>query len=39
MEIMPILQKIVTYMKFSGENSERVVDMTIRIANALWEMI
>ena len=36
--IMPILPKIVTFMKFSGENPERVVKRTILIANALWEI-
>ena len=35
--IMPILPKIVTFVKFSGENSERVINK-ILIANALWEM-
>ena len=37
--IMPILPKIVTFVKFSGENSERVINKKILIANALWEMI
>ena len=37
--IMPILQKNVTFVKFSGENSERVINKKILIANALWEMI
>ena len=36
--IMPILLKVVTIVKFSGENSERVVDMKIRSPNALWEI-
>ena len=36
--IMPILLKVVTIVKFSGENYERVVDMKIRSANALWEI-
>ena len=34
-----ILQKIMTIMKFSGENSERVIDSTFLITSALWEMI
>ena len=29
----------VTFVKFSGENSERVVDMKIVIANARWETV
>ena len=29
----------VTIVKDSGENSERVIDMKILIANALWETI
>ena len=37
--IMPILPKNVTFVKFSGENSERVMNKKILIANALWEMI
>ena len=36
---MPILPEIVTFVKFSGENSERVINKKILIANALWEMI
>ena len=36
---MPILIKVVTFVKFSGENSERVISMNILIANALWEII
>ena len=36
---MPILPEIVTFVKFSGENSERVINKNILIANALWEMI
>ena len=36
---MPILLKVVTYVKFPGENAERVIDMHILIANALWEII
>ena len=39
MSIMPILPEIVTFMKFSGENSERVINKKILISNALWEMI
>ena len=35
---MPILPEIVTFVKFSGENSERVINKKILIANALWEM-
>ena len=38
--IMPILQqKNLTFVKFSGENSERVTDRKILIANVLWEII
>ena len=37
--IMPILQKKITFMKFSGENSERVINMKILIDNALLEII
>ena len=37
--IMPILPEIVPFVKFSGENSERVMNKKILIANALWEMI
>ena len=37
--IMPILPEILTFVKFSGENSERVKNKKILIANALWEMI
>ena len=37
--IMPILPEIVTFVKFSGENSECVINKKILIANALWEMI
>ena len=36
---MQILQNIVTFVKFSGENSEKVIDMKILIANALCEII
>ena len=36
--IMPVLSEIVTFVKFSGENSERVINKKILIANALWEM-
>ena len=32
--IMPILPEIVTFVKFSGENSERVMNKKILIANA-----
>ena len=39
MSIMPILPEIVTFEKFSGENSELVINKNILIANALWEMI
>ena len=35
--IMPILPKIVTFVKFSGENSKRVINKKVLIANALWE--
>ena len=37
--IMQIIPEIVTFVKFSGENSERGITKTILIANALWEMI
>ena len=37
--IRPILPEIVTFVKYSGENSERVINKKILIANALWEMI
>ena len=37
--IMPILPEIVTFVKFSGENFERMINKKILIANALWEMI
>ena len=37
--IMPILPEIVTFVEFSGGNSERVTNKKILIANALWEMI
>ena len=37
--IMPILPEIVTFVKFSGENSEREINKKILIANALWEMV
>ena len=30
---------IVTFVKFSGGNSDRVIDMKILIANASWEII
>ena len=36
---MQILHKIVTFVKFSGENSERVIDTRILIANVLWEIV
>ena len=36
---MPILLKIVTFVKFSGENSEKVMDTKILITKALWEII
>ena len=39
LSIMPILPEIVTFMKFSGENSERVIHKNILIANASWEII
>ena len=39
LSIMPILPEIVTFVKFSGENSERVISKKILITNALWEMI
>ena len=35
--IMPISPEVVTFVKFSGENSERVIHKRILIANALWE--
>ena len=37
--IMPILPEIMTFVKFSGENSERVINKKILIANALWKVI
>ena len=37
--IMPILPEIMTFVKFSGENSERVINKKILIGNALWEII
>ena len=37
--IMPILPEIMTFVKFSGENSENVINEKILIANALWEII
>ena len=37
--IMPILAEFVTFVKFSLENSERVINENVLIANALWEMI
>ena len=37
--IMPILPEITTFVKFSGENSERMINKKILIANELWEMI
>ena len=39
MQIMPILPEIVTFVKFSEENSEKVINKKILFANALWEMI
>ena len=36
--IIPILLKILTFVKSSGENSERVIETKICIANALWEI-
>ena len=36
---MPILPEIVTFVTFSGENSESVIIKKILIANAPWEMI
>ena len=36
---MPILQRIVTFVKSFGENSERVIDTINLIAYALWEII
>ena len=38
MSIMPILPEITTFVKFSDENSERVINKEFLIANALWEM-
>ena len=37
--IMPILQRIVTFVKFPRENSKIVINMKILIANTLWEII
>ena len=37
--IRPILPKIVIFVKFSGENSEKVIEKKILIANALWVII
>ena len=37
--IFPILPEIVTFVKFSGEHSEWVMNKKILIAIALWEMI
>ena len=37
--IMPILQEIVTFVKLSRENYERVINKKVLIANALWEII
>ena len=37
--IVPILPEIMTFVKFSGENSEKVINKKILIANALWEMV
>ena len=37
--IMPILPEIGSFVKFSGENPERMMNKKILIANALWEMI
>ena len=37
--VIPILQKKLTFVKFSGGNSSREVDVNNCIANALWEMI
>ena len=37
--IIQILPEIVTFVKFSGENSKRVINKKILIDNALWEMI
>ena len=39
MSIMLILPEIVTFVKFSGENSEWVINKKVLMANALWEMI
>ena len=36
---MPFLQRIVTFVKYSGENTEIVIAMKILIADALWEII
>ena len=38
---MPILLKILTYLKFSAENFENVIvmDTEILIAKALWEIL
>ena len=38
-KIMPILLKVITFVKFSRENYKRVIDMKTLIANALWEII
>ena len=37
--IMTILPEIVTFVKFSGKHSERLINKKILIANVLWEMI
>ena len=36
---MAILPKMLTFVKFSGESSENVINTTIIFANALWEMM
>ena len=37
--IIPILPKIVIFVKFSGENSEKVIEKIYFVANALWVII
>ena len=38
-QLESILPKIVTLVKSSGENPEKVINMKILIANASWELI
>ena len=37
--IMPFLPEMVSFVKFPGESSERMINKKILIANALWDMI